>query len=506
MGGQRYIGPYAVAFALESQGIETVVVDYISLKENLLDYLRNLITKDTVAIGISSTFMTPTFTRSEWHDFNSLTIQLERYSSSPLLYRQMSRFSDWLNALRDILISKSANGKIIVGGAKTQFLLNFSSSDLKAIDYFIWGAADTVIVDVINQLSQNTEPKFLEVNGHKVIDTLNFYLAKKSCPPFKWKDNWAVQKHEALPIEISRGCIFNCKFCHYDKKESFRKDLNTLRTEILDNYERFGVTNYHFCDDCFNDGRQKVEDVCRMIMELPFKIEWISYGRFDVAVKFPHTVELMIKSGAKGIHWGVESLNAKVALNAGKGTPPDKVKKFLLDFKKNYGDQCYSHGSFIMGLPGETAESQIETIDWVVDNPSLDFITVGPLKIFPYKNSFDGQAMDFSDYSRTPEKFGFSKITFDPPNWEHSTMNRTQAIEFAEIFNRRWRESSAKRRGAINTLWNYPHIRSLGYNHNEIDELYFNIERSNFFYKDSAKRFSDRLDHYYKEILEKNGR
>lgn len=505
IGGQRYIGPYAIAFALESAGHETVVIDYVSHLENSLDYIKKFITPDTLAIGISSTFMTPTFTRSEWHSFNSLTIQLERYSSSPLLFREMAKCTSWLNELQGALKSVSPKGKVLLGGAKTQFLLNFQQAELSGIDYFIWGAADGFIAQVINEIEAGTEPKHLVINGHKVIDTQNHYKIKKDCPPFRWQDHWAIQPGEALPIEVARGCIFNCKYCHYEKKESFRKEIEKLKQELIDNYERFGTTQYHFCDDCFNDNRSKVEAVCGLLIDLPFKIEWISYGRFDVAVRFPQTVDLMVKSGARGIHWGVETLTGPVALKAGKGTPSEKVKEFLLNFHSTYGDKCLSHGSFIMGLPGETPETQIETIDWVVSNPALDFITVGPLKIFPYKNSFDGHAMDFSDYSRSPEKFGFKRISFDPPDWEHDTMNREQALGFAEVFNKKWRESGPRRRGAINTLWNYPHLRSLGYSQTQVHELYFDISKSSDYFRDASSRFKQRLDQYFQDLLTKNG-
>jgi radical SAM superfamily enzyme YgiQ (UPF0313 family) len=506
IGGQRYIGPYAIAFALESAGFETVVVDYISHCENSIDYVKKLITPDTIAIGLSSTFMTPTFTKSEWHDFNSLTIQLERYSSSPILYREIEKCKSWLLELKDALNTVSPRGKILLGGAKTQFLLNFSREDLLGVDYFIWGAADAFIAEVVHQIESGLEPHHILINNHKVIDTQNHYKIIKSCPPFQWKRHWAIQPNEGLPIEVARGCIFNCKYCHYEKKESFKKEIEQLRLELIENFDKYGTHQYHFCDDCFNDNRLKVEAVCKMLIDLPFKVEWISYGRFDVAVKFPETVELMIKSGAKGIHWGIETLNGDVARQAGKGTPPEKIKKFLADFHEKYGDTCLTHGSFIMGLPGETSETQMETIDWITSTPYLDFITVGPLKIFPYRNSFDGHAMDFSDYSRNPEKFGFKRISFNPSDWEHSTMNRDQALEFAEIFNKKWRESSPRRRGAINTLWNYPHLRSLGYNEKQVKEIYFNLETSGKYFREASSRFQNRLEKYFKDLLELNGR
>src|SRR5690606_35918718 len=141
-----------------------------------------------------------------------------------------------------------------------------------------------------------------------------------------------------------------------------------LKTEFVRNYENFGTTVYHFCDDCFNDSRAKVESVCNVIGQLPFKIEWISYARVDLAIRAPETLEMMIESGVKGLYFGVESFNSVVAKNAGKGVPSEQVKQFLLDFKSKYKNQCLLQASFISGLPGETVESFNETGDWLVSH------------------------------------------------------------------------------------------------------------------------------------------
>lgn len=506
LGSQRYIGPYTVAFALENAGFDTVVIDYYTRHKNFFEYFKKLLTADTIAVGISTTFISPYYTPEEVEDDNALTSNVERYNSTLLVHRELDDFNHWLDQLREALNSVCPKAKIIIGGAKTQFLLGYDHKALKNIDYFLWGAADGIISEVMKDIEEGREPHIILSNSHKVIDTNSHYKIVKHCPRFQWLDKWAIQSHEALPIEISRGCIFNCKYCHYEKKESFRKDIEDLRQEFISNYERFGVTKYHFCDDCFNDSRAKVEAVCNMILSLPFKIEWISYARVDVAIKFPETADLMVKSGARGLHWGIESLTHKVALKAGKGTPSESVKAFLLKFYKDHGDTCLVHGSFITGLPGETHETQMETINWVVDNEALHFVTVGPLKLFPYKASFDGTAMDFSDYSRTPEKYGFKKISFAPADWEHETMNRQQALEYSGLFFHKWRESKPMRDGPLRTIWNYPHLRGLGFTEEEIKRFYFSSEGMKELYRKGTELFLKRLDNYYAELLIKNQR
>lgn len=499
-GMSRYVGPYALASSLEANGTSVVVIDYISRCANLFQIIESNIDENTLFIGISTTFMTPissvvNFSRTSSERIDSAY----NYITGPILFEKEIALNEWLLKIRNLLNRKCPNAKIVIGGAKLQFL--FERPELyKCIDYLVIGAADIALIDLATSLREKKSPHYTEYIGRKVISQSALQKSKTECPKTNWNKSWGIQKHEALPIEISRGCIFNCKFCHYDKKESLRKRLEDLRSELIYNYETFGTRFYHFCDDCFNDHPDKVRTVCQALIDLPFQIEWISYARVDVAVKYPDTVDLMIRSGAKGLFWGIESFNYDVARAAGKGTPSDKVKKFLKDFYMNYGDQCTSSGSFIVGLPGETQDTQIETIDWVINEKALHFIDVMPLKLRPYYQSLDKLMTDYADYSRNPKKYGFEEIGFNPAYWRHSTMDSNKAYELTQKFNSNWRTSDSTRRGLIYSIWTYPHLRSLGYTHEEVREIHTSEIKKDFYAKDIIEKFRARLNSYYNQL------
>ncbi len=375
-------------------------------------------------------------------------------------------------------------------------------NDLDEIDYVVMGVVDQVFPQVVKDLLDGSEPHFKMMGNKKVIDTANHYKQPKVCPPHDWKEHWCIQKNEVLPIEIGRGCAFNCKFCNYDKKENFRKSLSDLKDEFTKNYEQHGVQYYHFVDDCFNDSRVKVEEVCNLLLALPFKIEWASYLRFDLAVKFPETADLIVSSGGRAFHWGVESLTYEVARRAGKGTPSDKIKEFILNFSKKYKGLCYSTGSFISGLPGETEETWKAQIDWLVQTENFDFIQLGPLGIAPFKQEFDGNVIDYADYARNPQKYGFSEINMKTHYWKHETMDSIQAKELADWAMSKWEKKLEGRNGISTDIWIYPMLRSLGYSETEVAELYFNPskKRQEELYKQGSLKHRARIDNYFAEI------
>lgn len=495
-GNMRYMGPYAIAAQLRKDDISVSIIDFFTRIPNFFEYIQNFITPETRVIGISSTFLAPLISIHEKR--KSRQEGWNRYSRGELCFETGDELVAWVKKLKQTLRSISPTAKIVLGGVKAQSAI-WSSEYYTDFDYVCIGAADKTFSQFCQALIRGEEPEY---STHLGIRHLSNILDRenKFCPRALFSAKDAVMPGEALPIEISRGCVFNCKFCHYDKKESFRKDLDTLREEMISNYENFGTTVYNFCDDCFNDHPKKVESYCNLFLSLPFKIQWSSYARVDVAVKFPHTIDLMVASGAKGLFWGLESFDEEVARNAGKGTPTEKVKEFLLDFRKKYKDECLSEGSFIVGLPGETKESNLQTLDWIIKNDALDMAHFAPLSISPYIQKLDKVLYDYADYSRNPEKYGFQEVSFKPRYWRHEKMDFIEARTLAEHMTNSWREY--RKPGILQTIFIYSHARSLGYDQKQVFDLF----RSQLGMHENSSEFSRRFKQfctdYHKQLLQ----
>jgi hypothetical protein len=457
-GSNRYIGPYVLASQLNAQGINTLVIDYFTGIENFFEYLSEFISPETSVIGISSTFLFPRAESFKSLDNRSQGVDL--YYKGELWFNDGDELLDWSKKLKQVIHKKSPQCKLILGGVKTQFA-HWRPQHYKHFDNFFLGASDQSFLNYIQSLRANkTTERFLKQDASLKNQAL--------CPVTKHQTEHAIQFRESLPVEISRGCLYDCKFCHYEKKSSQRKDLNLLKEELIRNYELFGTSVYHFCDDCFNDTRKKVEDTCNMFLSLPFKIEWVAYARADVAVKFNETADLMLESGARGLYWGIESFDHIAARNAGKGTHPDLVKEFFLKYRPKFKANCLTEGSFIIGLPGESKESLHQTFQWLSENEIFDFLTFGPLGIMPYSENFDNVILDYADYSRNPQKYGFKKVDLGKNKyWEHDTMNSNEARDIASDFTKRWR-AEKQATSIFKTIWLYPHFRTLGYGHEEI--------------------------------------
>jgi radical SAM superfamily enzyme YgiQ (UPF0313 family) len=476
IGTPRYLGPYRIAHELENNGIQTFVLDKFYSFPNFFEFLENFLDEEFIGIGFSTTFFTPPDILESYDRYTLRFNRCKNYYDYGIISSDENERIKWFKKLRKVLNKKAPKAKIFVGGSKAQFFYHKMYEKLHDIDYVVMGVTDMVFPQVIKDIVEKGAPSFRTMGNKKVVDTMTKYIQPKVCPKHEWKDHWFIQKNELLPIEIGRGCAFNCKFCNYDKRDNTRKTSSDLKDEFISNYEKHGTQFYHFVDDCFNDSRNKVEEVCNVIATLPFKIEWVSYLRFDVAVKFPHTMDMIVDSGGRGFHWGVESLTHEVARRAGKGSDPEQIKEFIINFAKKNKGLCYSTGSFITGLPGETEESWRKQVDWLINTENFDFIHMGSLGIVPFKQEFDGSVIDYADYSRNPQKYGFQEIDMNTGYWKHETMDKTKATELADSSFREWEKKLEVRRGVSSDIWIYPFLRSLGLDQKEVSDIFFSTD------------------------------
>lgn len=163
----------------------------------------------------------------------------------------------------------------------------------------------------------------------------------------------------------SRGCPYRCTFCLwpdilYGHKFRARSAENVV-DEIEEAVRTYGHDEIYFDDDTFTIDRQRVMDICRLILErgLEQEAEWIAQCRVDTVDR--EMLEIMKAANCGYILFGVESGSPQMLKKMKKGITLDKARHaFKLTREVGIKIQAF----FLFGMPGETKETIQETIEF----------------------------------------------------------------------------------------------------------------------------------------------
>ena len=458
----RYMGPYAVASNIREHcpHMDVVVLDYFTKLDNFFEIFEQIVTPDTEYIALSVTFLNNPFNPKQ-KDFN-----LWHFSHEECLA--------WFAKVKEI----APNAKIIVGGAlvdtiyKQQIVqqktFKMAPVILKYIDYMFHGYSERTIVDFLNNTLDPTQIVVKE--GVTFINEPALAGKGAIVTQTKWIKQDSIQPGEWLPLEISKGCRFGCKFCFYDHSGTVIKSPECLRQELIYNYENFGTVGYQLTDDTVNDSLAKIKMMHEVITSLPFKIEWIAYTRPDMFHKYPEMLPMMLEMGCRGMFLGVETLNHLPAKIAGKGLDPEKIKGIIKWIRETAGDEVFLLASFIIGLVGETEESLMSTARWLQEQTYLDKAQYEILFIS------DVGGRTSNEFSNNKEKYGIHELRWDPEYyWKHETLDLPKSKEIALVWEdmlSKHQHTQFERHSDYNvSFWAYPRLRSFGLSHQNAKQV-----------------------------------
>lgn len=384
----RGIGAHLIAHQARRMGMTAIVLDFIESwkKEDFTKAIDKFVSKDTKIIGFSLT----------WVD-NTTNPYPDDYIGNYINNQN-------INFMLDTIKQKSPDIKVIAGGKKTLQLYHMLSD---IVDYFFDGYSETQFADFISEhkifnkvIDYDTEAKGREDYDFKYAN--NIYMPESH-----------ITHRETLGLELSRGCRFSCKFCSFPligrkDSSSYIKDRDTLKAELIYNYENFGVQKYSIQDDTFNDSVEKVEYFANMIATLPFKTYFWCYLRAEMMVTNPEMIPMLHSMGLTQTWFGVETLTQKAGKIIGKGMDPERIKEMLQACRDQWQNDVNIQTGYIVGLPGETEDDIVKHSEWfMAPECPVHEVLYTPLGIRPKALTEYFNTQEISEFDRTYDQYGF---------------------------------------------------------------------------------------------------
>ena len=176
-------------------------------------------------------------------------------------------------------------------------------------------------------------------------------------------------KHPYVSFYTGRGCRSKCTFCLWPQtvgghRYRVRSAQNVLAEVKWIKENMPEVQEVMFDDDTFTDTSNlpRVEAIARGMGELG--MTWSCNAKANVPY---NTLKIMKDNGLRLLLVGYESGDDGILHNIKKGLRTDIARRFTDDCRKL---GILIHGTFILGLPGETAETIEKTIEFAKEiNP-----------------------------------------------------------------------------------------------------------------------------------------
>jgi hopanoid biosynthesis associated radical SAM protein HpnJ len=361
---------------------------------------------------------------------------------------------------------KDVNPKLKVGfiGAKVAVDPNGSMAASRALDFVARNEFDFTVKEVAEGRDWGSIDGLTHRNGSGVIvhNQDRAVLEDMDALPFVTEvykrdlriENYFIGylKHPYVSLYTGRGCRSKCTFCLWPQTvggHRYRtRSVENVVAEMRYAKEAFPqVQEFFFDDDTFTDDLPRAEAIAKELGKLG--ITWSCNAKANVPRE---TLKVLADNGLRLLLVGYESGNQQILNNIKKGMRIDIARRFTKD--------CHDlgvtiHGTFILGLPGESKETIQETIRFATDiNPHTIQVSLAA----PYPGTFlHKQAVEngWLDESHA-ELIDDDGVQMAPLHYPH--LSHDEIYHSVETFYRRFYFRAGKIASIVNEMVRSPQM------------------------------------------------
>lgn len=339
-------------------------------------------------------------------------------------------------------IAKAVNKniKIILGGPHV-YIYPEETIRLPEVDFLVLGEGELPFVELLQNIDSYESLKSMkgivfEHEGEIINNGTRKFIEELDSLPFPARHLTKVNKYSSLlakrtPITTmltSRGCPYKCLFCyrpHLGKKFRARSAVNVVNE--MEECANMGIKEILVYDDTFTIDRQRVMDICSLILKRNLDITWDIRTRVNIVDM--EMLKTLKKARCERIHYGIESANPDILKVLRKGITIPQVE---LAFKMTKEVGISTLAYFMLGSPTESKEQIMNTIAYAkkLKPDYCHFAITTPYPATPLYEMGIRMGM-FGDYWR--EFAANPRKDFEPQYWEEglSRNELTQLLNYA---------------------------------------------------------------------------
>jgi len=330
---------------------------------------------------------------------NDLKLCLEEFQPGFIGLSTLSCETDLMQDIASISKSVIKDCKVIVGGPHATVAAAALLSDPN-IDIAVIGEGENTIVELLKSLDESIPLSFVSGiafrENNRIVSTgPRNYIGILDALPFPAWDlidmkkyvnspNWngITKEYLYLPILTSRGCPYQCTYCHniFGKHVRIRSSEDVV-SEIEYLFRKYSVKEFHIIDDAFNYDAARAKHLCSAIIASGLKISLAFPNGLRADNIDDELIILLKKAGTYKINFGFETIIPRLQSMIKKNLDIDSAHATVRKVSKT---GIITGGYFMFGLPTETREDILKTINFAAKS-SLD--TAYFFKVTPYPGS-----------------------------------------------------------------------------------------------------------------------
>jgi radical SAM superfamily enzyme YgiQ (UPF0313 family) len=251
----------------------------------------------------------------------------------------------------------------------------------------------------------------------------------ETLPDFTWSSDHKYINDKMLPMETSRGCIYNCSFCQEKKFGRFEISSYDFLKKNLSLIKKLNYKEVYFSDSLLNCTPERLDNVLDLTKESGLKCK-CNLVPFTLTKK---NIE-KLKKVSKGCFVGIETFSDRFAKKMRKPGKRNEIFE-VLNVMRKVGLKIQT-GMIIGGQPFQTENEFLSDIkDLSSYNDVIDKVIVSPLRVFNDSALFD-KRMDYSEIGWEFNSGDFDNrmdcIIFMTKELEKSGINTEVSVEGVE--------------------------------------------------------------------------
>jgi radical SAM superfamily enzyme YgiQ (UPF0313 family) len=308
----------------------------------------------------------------------------------------------------------SPDTRIIVGG---QHVCEQALATFPEADHLVTGEGELAMEQLLGNPGDGTLPRWIQGTPYTELDRVCMI------PAAVFRRYREFNTLARLGIMVSRGCPFDCAYCHFDGRSRKVRACTPARVgELVETAHReTGIGDIFFLDDIFTLHRDWLMEVLAELHRR--QLTGLAYTCFShVAIRSREIYRALGQAGFTQVQFGIESGDPATRRRMHKHFTDDEARA-AVQMVKDCGME--PNCLFILGYAGETEATMRRTLEFAESlETTLWFSLAQPLPgtVFLEEAMREGMLLEH-DYAR----YGNQRIVYLPAGVTLEQMQRIHA-------------------------------------------------------------------------------